>query len=57
MVSFLYFFAVISKKSKAKKYKAIHVYASESFLLALLENGNLVIMLTLSLEDISIWSW
>ena len=46
MVSFLYFFAVISKKSKAEKCKAIYIYASESFLSALLENGNLVIMLT-----------
>ena len=54
IVSFLQFFADISKKSKAVK--AIYVYASESSRFALLENGVVYYAMIYSLEDISVRS-
>ena len=50
LVSFLQFFADISKKSKAVI--AIYVYASESSCFALLENGVGYSAITLSLEEL-----
>ena len=50
LVSFLQFFADISKKSKA--IIAIYVYASESSRFALLENGVGCYAMIYSLEDI-----
>ena len=52
IVSFLHFFADISKKSKADI--AIYVYASESSRFALLQNGVGYYAMIESLEDISV---
>ena len=55
IVTFLQFFADVSKKSKALI--AIYVDASESTCFAHLGNGVGYYAMTYNLEDITVWSW